>query len=103
VRLQEDPTAAMQKLAPYVFATHLKDLRVTPGVAPDQWNYYTTVAIGDGIVDNLRIAQLLKEIGYQGLLAVEIDFLHPDYHNDEDTAVARSVAEIKRIISVLKN
>jgi len=103
LRLQEDPVAAMQKLAPYVFATHLKDLRVTPGVAPDQWNYYTTVAIGDGIVDNFRIAQMLKNVGYQGLLAVEIDFLHPDYDNDEDAAVARSVKEIKRMIVALKN
>jgi len=76
---------------------------MTPGVAPDQWNYYTTVAIGDGIVDNGRLVQMLNNVGYQGLLAVEIDFLHPDYNDDEDAAVARSVQEIKRMIDALKN
>jgi 3-oxoisoapionate decarboxylase len=103
LRLHEDPAVAMQKLASSVFATHLKDLRVTPGIAPDQWNYYTTVAIGDGIVDNGRLVQMLNNVGYQGLLAVEIDFLHPDYNNDEDAAVARSVKAIKRMIDALKN
>jgi hypothetical protein len=28
---------------------------------------------------------------------VEIDFLHPDYDNNEDHAVARSVADLKRL------
>jgi hypothetical protein len=30
-------------------------------------------------------------------MAVEIDFLHPDYKNDEDKAVAQSIKELKRI------
>jgi hypothetical protein len=28
---------------------------------------------------------------------MEIDTLHPDYNEDEDAAVAKSVAELKRI------
>jgi hypothetical protein len=28
---------------------------------------------------------------------VEIDFLHPDYNNDEDKAVEKSIKELKRI------
>jgi hypothetical protein len=31
------------------------------------------------------------------LLAVEIDFLHPDYKDDEDGAVTRSVGELRRL------
>jgi len=41
--------------------------------------------------------QLLAAAGYEGLLAVEIDFLHPDYDSNEDQAVARSVDELNRL------
>lgn len=98
VRLNEDPVEAMRRLAPAVLATHLKDLRVMPGVPADQWCYYATVPLGDGIVDNGALVKLLHAAGYQGLLAVEIDLLHPDY-SDEDAAVARSVANIKQMIA----
>jgi hypothetical protein len=53
--------------------------------------------VGDGVVDNQKLAQLLMDSGYEGFMAVEIDFLHPDYKNDEDKAVADSVKELKRI------
>ena len=52
--------------------------------------------MGDGFVDNLALARLLKEAGYKGFLAVETDFLHPDYA-DEDDAVAQSVVALKKI------
>ena len=52
---------------------------------------------GGGIVDNQKLAQMLEDNGYEGFLAVEIDFLHPDYNNDEDRAVADSIRELKRI------
>ena len=45
---------------------------------------------------NLKLALLLKEADFGGFLAVEIDFLHSDYQ-DEDEAVAQSVQELKRI------
>jgi hypothetical protein len=31
------------------------------------------------------------------MLAMEIDFLHPDFNNDEDAAVAQSVAYLRKI------
>ena len=49
-------------------------------------------------MDNHKLVELLADAGYDGLLAVEIDFLHPDYGNDEDRAVARSVDELKRLV-----
>ena len=39
----------------------------------------------------------IRQFGYEGLLAVEIDFLHPDYGSNEDQAVARSVDELNRL------
>ncbi|MGQ9585896.1 MAG: sugar phosphate isomerase/epimerase family protein [Anaerolineae bacterium] len=101
VRLQEDPVTAMRKLGRFVYATHIKDLQVTPGVPPEEWYYHTAVPIGDGIVDNLRLLQMLKDVGYAGLLAIEIDFLHPAYDNDEDAVVERSVKRLKRMVDDL--
>jgi sugar phosphate isomerase/epimerase len=53
--------------------------------------------VGDGLVDNQKLAQLLKDANYEGFLAMEIDTLHPDYNDDEDGAVAQSVQELKKI------
>jgi hypothetical protein len=47
--------------------------------------------------------KLLGDAGYQGLLAVEIDFLHPDYGSDEDQAVVRSVDELNRLANSPKS
>jgi predicted xylose isomerase-like sugar epimerase len=57
--------------------------------------------VGDGLIDNQQLAQMLQDVGYQGFLAVEIDFLHPDYKNDEDAAVEQSVRELRRIAGSL--
>jgi len=97
VRLLDDPVKGMEKLAKYVYATHIKDLKPQKGVAADEWYFLSSTPVGDGIVDNLRLARLLAAAEYQGFLAVEIDFLHPDYHDDEDQAVAKSVQQLKKI------
>ena len=101
LRLQDDPVTGMEKLARHVLATHVKDLRVRPGVATDEWYCLSSVPVGDGVVDNMRLAQMLADVGYEGFLAVEIDFLHPDFGGDEDAAVARSVGELRRIAAAV--
>jgi len=45
---------------------------------------------------------MLADAGFEGVLAVEIDFLHPDYGHDEDAAVARSVSELRRLTQFVK-
>lgn len=104
VRVLDDPVKAMGKLAKYVYATHIKDLRVQEGVAVDEWYFFSCTPVGDGgIVDNQKLAQILKDNNYEGFLAVEIDFLHPDYKYNEDKAVARSIKELKRIAREVEN
>jgi sugar phosphate isomerase/epimerase len=100
VRLLDDPVKGMEKLAKHVYATHIKDLKPQKGVAADEWYFFSCAPVGEGIVDNLQLARLLASVGYQGFLAVEIDFLHPDYCGDEDGAVAQSIRELKRIAAV---
>src|SRR5579872_3932574 len=74
VRLLDDPIKGMEKLAKYVYATHIKDLKPQRGVPADDWYFFSSTPVGDGIVDNLRLARLLARSGYKGFLAVEIDF-----------------------------
>ena len=101
LRLLDDPIAGMERLAKYTYATHIKDLKPQNGVSPREWYFFSSTPVGDGLIDNGRLAQMLKDSGYAGFLAVEIDFLHPDYNNDEDAAVAQSVKELKRIADSL--
>ena len=97
LRLLDDPIKGMKKLAKHVLATHVKDLKPQKGVAADEWYFFSCTPVGEGLVDNVALARLLKEVDYQGMLAVEIDFLHPDYNDDEDKAVEQSVRYLKRI------
>jgi 3-oxoisoapionate decarboxylase len=87
----------MQKLAPYTFATHIKDLKINPDAAPDDWYFFSSVPVGDGLIDNVALARMLRDANYQGFLAVETDFLHPDYGNDEHAAVRQSVKALRAI------
>jgi 3-oxoisoapionate decarboxylase len=99
LRLLDDPTKAMEKLANHVFATHIKDLEVRRGVSPAEWFFFSSVAVGDGLVDFASILRVLAGAGYEGLLAVEIDHLHPDYRYDEHAAVRQSIDELRRIVA----
>ncbi|MEE9496616.1 MAG: sugar phosphate isomerase/epimerase family protein [Desulfobacterales bacterium] len=97
MRVLDDPVQGMEKLAKHVYATHIKDLKPQKGTAVNDWFFFSSTPIGDGFVDNQKLAQILKDNGYEGFLAVEIDFLHPDYNNNEDQAVEQSVKALKNI------
>jgi sugar phosphate isomerase/epimerase len=101
LRLLDDPIKGMEKLAKYTLATHIKDLKVRKGVAPDEWFFFSSTPVGDGLVDNQKLAHLLHDAHYKGFLAVEIDHLHPDYNYDEKAAVRQSIVELRRITSGL--
>ncbi len=102
MRVLADPIEGMQKLAKYTFATHVKDLKPEKGQSVSNWHFFACTPVGDGLVDNQKLARLLSDAGYEGFLAVEIDYLHPDYKNDEDKAVAKSVKHLKKIAAGLK-
>jgi len=101
LRLLDDPVKGMHKLAKYVLATHIKDLKPRKGVPVDEWYFFSSAPVGEGLVDNQKLAQSLKDVGYPGFLAVEVDHLHPDYHYDEHAAVRQSIAELRRISNAL--
>jgi len=101
LRLLDDPIAGMEKLAPYVFATHIKDLLPNPDARPDDWFFFSGVPVGWGLIDNKQLAAILKKHNYQGFLAVEIDNPHPDWFGCEDEAVSISVKNLRAIAEEL--
>lgn len=101
LRVLDDPIQGMEKLAKFTFSTHVKDMKINPQAAVNDWYFFSCTPVGDGLVDNQKLAQLLKDANYEGFLAMEIDTLHPDYNDDEDSAVAQSVRELKRIAGSL--
>jgi sugar phosphate isomerase/epimerase len=97
LRVLDDPVKAMEKLAPYVMATHIKDMLPVRGIPVDEWYFFSCVPTGLGLIDNQKIAQLLVDHNYQGFFAVETDTLHPTHAFRELEVVAQSIQELKNI------
>jgi sugar phosphate isomerase/epimerase len=96
LRLFEDPVVAAEKLAPFARATHIKDLGVLRG-DPNEFAFWPSVPLGKGLIDLRAVLGFLKRARYKGLLAIEVDYLHPDY-GEEDRAVAASVKYLKGLL-----
>jgi sugar phosphate isomerase/epimerase len=99
MRLLDEPIKAMEKLGKYVYATHIKDIKITPGVAADEWYFFSSVAVGDGYINMPELARMLSDLKYPGLLAVELDFPHPDVGTNEDAAVEKSVKYLQELVA----
>jgi len=97
LRLFEDPLAVAAKLAPYARATHVKSLTAMRG-DPKTFQFWPSVPLDEGLVDVAEVVRLLRAEKYDGLLAVEVDYLHPAY-GDEDAAVARSLSYLRRLVA----
>ena len=102
LRLLDDPVAGMEKLAPYVFSTHIKDLKMHPTARPNDWFFFCGVPVGFGLIDNMKLAELLHKAGYKGFLAVEIDAPAPEWLNMEEEAIAISVKNLRKIGNTFK-
>ena len=100
LRLFEDPVRVARTLAPYARATHVKDVISHRG-DPHTFGFWPSVPLGRGAVDLPQVLRLLAEAGYDGLLAIEIDYLHPE-HGTEDEALARSVDFLRGTLPTLR-
>jgi len=96
LRIGNEPAKYAKKMAKHIFATHTKDIAPVYGADPDNWDFLSSVPVGDGIINMPALIKNLLDEGYDGLFAIEIDALHPDYE-DEDPALAKSVAYLKNL------
>jgi sugar phosphate isomerase/epimerase len=95
LRMLEDPLEVARKLARYARATHVKDVTAQKG-DPRTFAFWPSVPLGRGLIDVPAILDLLAAQRYDGLLALEIDYLAPPYvAAGEDAAVAQSVAWLR--------
>ena len=101
LRLLDDPILGMEKLAPFVYATHVKDLLPDKNASPLDWFFFAGVPVGRGLINNQKLAQLLHKANFKGFLAVEIDHPHTDWTGCEDEAVGISVKELRKIALAL--
>jgi sugar phosphate isomerase/epimerase len=101
LRLLDDPIKGMEKLAPYVLATHVKDLMPDKNARPTDWHFFAGVPVGKGLINNQALAQLLHKAKFKGFLAVEIDHPHTDWTEREDEAVKLSISALKKIAASL--
>lgn len=97
LRLHEDPLKVAERLAPWARATHIKDIGILPG-DPKTFAFWPSVPLGKGVVDIPAVVAVLNQVGYEGLLAIEVDFLHPGY-GDEQKAVRQSVHYLKTLLN----
>jgi len=100
LRLFEHPLAVAKKLAPYVRATHIKDVLPQRG-DPALFKTWPSVPLGQGLVEISEILQVLQQQSYTGLLAVEIDYLHPRFRDllgDEEAALSDSLVYLRQAV-----
>ena len=80
--VDEDPSLAVARLAPYAFHVHAKDFIYKSGMMPspgEGWfetrngNYLRGTVIGHGIVPVMQCLRLLKKAGYTGDLSIEFE------------------------------
>ena len=98
LRILDDPIKGLERLAPRVLATHIKDIRLQRGMPADRWQFFACVPAGEGVVDLPRIIGILKDAGYGGMVTVELDYLHSDYENEEDRVLALSIENLRRLV-----
>jgi sugar phosphate isomerase/epimerase len=61
------------------------------------------VPLGKGLIDIPEALRLLREARFDGLLALEIDYLHPAYGEDADAAIAESIDYMRGLLSQRKD
>jgi len=97
LRYGEDPVESAKKLSKHIFATHTKDVEPLYGGNPQDWYYYACTPLGKGIINIPGVVEVLEKQNYQGLIAVEIDYMSPKYGDDTDKAVAESIDFLKKL------
>ncbi len=100
LRMLEDPAEAIRVLAPYAKAVHLKDIAAHQG-DPKTFTFWPSVPVGKGLIDVPEALWNLAEAGFDGMLAIELDYLHPNWNLDERAALAESLAYVRPLVADL--
>jgi sugar phosphate isomerase/epimerase len=101
LRMLEDPVVVARKLAPHARATHVKDVTAQKG-DPKTFAFWPSVPLGRGLIDLPEVLARLHDAKFDGLLALEIDYLAPAYVADgEEAAVGASLDYLRKAVAAL--
>lgn len=100
LRLLEDPELVISTLVPYAKVVHLKDIATYRG-SPKDFEFWRSAPTGRGLIDIPQTLRQLRDHDFAGLLAVQIDFLHPGMGSDPVDALAESLAATRRLVAEL--
>ena len=101
--VDEDPTTAVSRVAPYAFYVHAKDFHLKSGMMADPGegfhktrggNYRRGAILGHGDVPVKCCLSALKMAGYQGGIAIEFEGME-----DNVKALSIGIANLKRYIA----
>jgi sugar phosphate isomerase/epimerase len=96
LRNGDDPVISARDLSRYIFATHTKDVEAQYGWDPKDWTFFGCTPVGKGIINFPALVAEMEKAGYNGLFAVELDYLIPKF-GDEDAAVKSSIEYLKKL------
>lgn len=78
--VDENPVAAVSRVAPYAFYVHAKDMLISSGCSHNPGtsmtrggNWFRGTVIGQGAVPVRQCLRILKRAGYDGYLAIEFE------------------------------
>ena len=63
LRNGDDPVASARLLAPYILATHTKDVQAVYGRDPKDWTFFACTAVGRGIIDFPSLVAEMEKAG----------------------------------------
>jgi sugar phosphate isomerase/epimerase len=101
IRLFEDPVEAAARLAPYTVSTHTKDIatRVRGGAPSENFTWWPSCPIGEGVIDMPGVVEALRGGGFDGCLSVEIDLVGEQWlDRPEERIVEQSVAYLRTLV-----
>jgi 3-oxoisoapionate decarboxylase len=100
LRLFEDPVDAAARLAPYTVSTHTKDIatRRKGGSPSDNFTWWPACPAGEGVIDMPGVVKALKDGGFDGSLALEVDLIGEQWAAlPEEEIVTRSLAYLRTL------
>ncbi|TWB67336.1 hypothetical protein FBZ94_1011018 [Bradyrhizobium sacchari] len=77
---------------------NIEDISAFRG-SPRDFGFWPSVLLGRGLIDIPKALALLRRANYTGLLALEIDYVHPSYVGEE-AAIAQSLSSLREALDV---
>jgi sugar phosphate isomerase/epimerase len=103
LRLFEDPVGAAARLAPYTISTHTKDIatRRKGGSPSENFTWWPACPAGEGVIDMPGAVKALKDGGFDGSLALEVDLIGEQWASlPEEEIVTRSLDYLRSLLTV---